>query len=151
MRLNKFLKERFEIGFKIYGEYYEIFSNPTSKEFKEVVYDEAGQKVIRFIANKRNKRVYIFHQQGYTHPEAWNELKKQNIEKGSSYLSESKKGNLLGGYGMLKGGKCVLFSSEPIDYDPWDYTKIIKGNWSWVDKYIFVTDYIEKLRLRLKL
>lgn len=147
MRLNKFLKERFEIGFKTFGEYFEIFTNPTSKEFKEV----QDNNIIRFIANKKNKRVYIFNPQGYIHHEAWDELKRQNVEKGGNYYSEAEKGNLFDGYCKLKGGKWVIFSSEILDFSPMNYTKIIKGNWSWVDKYIFVTDYIEKLRLRLKL
>jgi len=146
MRLNKFLKERFEIGFRFYGESFEIFTNPTKREFKEIGQD---YPMIRFMANKKNKRVYIFRVRGYVHNQAWNELKKQGIEKGGGYYSEAKKGNILGGYCELKGGKWIILSSDTLESEPRTFSKIIKGDWSWVDKYVLVTDYIEKLRLKI--
>jgi len=146
MRLNKFLKERFEIGFRFSGEYYEIFTNPTKKEFKEISQD---YPMIRFMANKKNKRVYIFKVRGYIHNQAWDELKKQGIEKGGDYWGEAKKGNLLGGYCELKGSKWIILTSDTLESSPKTYSKVIKGDWSWVNKYILVTDYIEKIRLKI--
>ena len=56
MKLKELLEE-FQTGFKSYGEYFEIFVNPSRKEILE-----AGKETgsVRYIIDFKKKKLYVF-------------------------------------------------------------------------------------------
>lgn len=59
MKFERYLNEKFFSGFKQYGDEVEVFINPSSKEIKEIK-DASSRGTIRFFANMKEKKVYMW-------------------------------------------------------------------------------------------
>lgn len=65
------LLERYLLGFKNRGHVWEVFENPDQREIKDLPGTQNG-KYFRFIADAKNKKVYVFGTDVY-HSVTWNE------------------------------------------------------------------------------
>ena len=57
MRLQRYLNEKFFVGAKARNHYFEIFVNPTSKEFDEL---HRAHQNLRFILDVHQKKIYMW-------------------------------------------------------------------------------------------
>lgn len=126
-RLKQYLKEEYLMRFKKGGE---VFVNPSFKEMREV----AGESGIRFTADSRNKKVYVWNEFDHIHEKAWKE-----IAPSDNAGKLSQQGILLEGEAWQKGNKFQMFWSDQMEsFFGWDVDdmKMMKKKFKWVNKYI---------------
>lgn len=143
MRLQKYLNEKYKTGVKSnFGDYVEIFENPSNKEFLEVAkagdnlhsYDPKG-KIVRFFADMKKKKVYI-QVADVPHNATW--------QKFGDGRNEENDPTLLTGVAKQIGGKWVMKTSDS-GAGP-NLKKYTVKDWAWVDKYIEVTPLLNKIK-----
>ena len=135
MRLKQYINE-------LYGgpknNRYEILVNPSKKEIMSI---DKGSG-IRFIADSKDKKVYVWEVYRNTHIEAWNKY----IKPGDEEDNLAKKGIILEGIAEKKGGRYKMVESDQIDayfgYET-DSLKELQKRFKWVDKYISVTNTLQ--------
>ena len=121
MKLKELLEE-FKDGFKsgTSGKYIEIFVNPTKKEFMDAYGIVGGKKYVRFIADPKSKKVYVFSPNEYH----------RNIHVNLNLTND----DLINIWGVAQkvGNSWMLVTS-----DSWKSLKDKKAStWEWLKKYI---------------
>jgi len=87
------LVEKYVTAYKKWDDTIEIFVNPTKREIKDTMGDNRGQ--LRFIADSKNKKVYIFPRSSM-HATTWNEhISKAIGDKRRMYADETLFGGAL--------------------------------------------------------
>lgn len=107
-----------------YGNSLEIFVNPSTKDLKDM-----KGTFVRFIANTKKKRVYVWDGSYLIHSSVWKELVNQGYEKRLSVYGPD---HLLAGYARKRGG--ALY----VDHETFncENTNFEKHDWKWIDKYV---------------
>ena len=77
------LIEKWLTAYKKWGEIVDVFMNPTKKDFREI-----GNKS-RFIADAKNKRVYVWGVMGDMHGDAWVKIKKELNDSRNLYKNNN--------------------------------------------------------------
>lgn len=129
MRLLKYLTEKYLTRFKSQyegGVSFEVFINPSQKELREF-------DAVRFIANNETKKVYVWGAHYEIHAVIW-----EKLGFSSSNIYNSK--DVLSGTTIKKGGKHETKYSDAMKKHH------LSVDWEWVNKYIDVTKFIEKIR-----
>lgn len=123
-----------------------VFENPSFKELKELVDRASGE--VRFMADSQTKTVYAWEGTLWNHHDARQSLKiKCDMSRWSNrYVCA----NILDGLAVQDGSKFVMDDSDMLD-SGFDISvlyrqAIFSQDWSWADKYIEVTPYIEHLK-----
>ena len=135
-------KEEFYDAMEL-GNYHEIFVNPTKKEL-DIVYNEEPYNEyysgIRFIADNKNKKLYVFNS---------NLLHGYAVEK----IFKAKRITFDLNYQLITGiienndytvtnSDSLLFDLKRAGNDAYMYLKfLLKTDWSWIDKYIYFSDW----------
>ena len=129
----RFLKEDYEMSFTRtkfkQGQYVEIFSNPTSRDFR----DASQQRGVRFAADMKKKKVYIW--DPYV-------LHAEVAQGALTDYSDRQFGRWIMGTAENKGGKWVMIDQSGASVGP-HLDVNPPERWKWVDKYIQVTDYLD--------
>ena len=138
-RLQKYLiNEKYEMRIKVGSKSYEVFVNPSLKEMREV--DSISG--FRFMADDRNKKVYVWDAYAALHEEAWEQIKNGRLK------NDVYKGYILPGYSSFEGTKPYMDEADGDNYfenymedEDIDMVSVLK-KWKWVNKYIDVNDYL---------
>ena len=140
----KSFKEKFFDALELYkGRYYEIFVNPTPQEMNDagsqstLYTDVVG---VRFIAYLKTKKVYV-----WSSDVVHRELMDKIID---NFPEFKEKGNALFGTAEKVSGKWDMTASDFMEGTQ-SYTlinKILDQDWSWVNRYIYVTDFLNHLK-----
>jgi hypothetical protein len=142
-RILKELKEEFYTNSEssITSKYREIFVNPSRKEIADLV-EEYGRNTVRFIADKRKKKVYV----------AASDVFHSDIAKDVGLEGYYFFMNTFAGTGKFTQGKILVtdwtdyFNDEEDDILrrleelSWE---IIEGDYDWLERYNFALDLIE--------
>lgn len=123
--------EKYLTGFKKYGHIVDVYENPTKKELREI-----GDKT-RFIADAKNKKVYVWSAMGAVHGDTWTKIKKETNDPRSLY----KAGDLL--TGVWEGNFARMYAADYMA--PAVRKKVKENDWSFVSKWYDITDLVEKL------
>lgn len=107
----------------------EIFVNPTRKEMMEVAKDVNKRYYIRFIADPKNKKLYVFD------PDVFHTVAAEAAGGGLS----SKK--TLWGTAIKVGAKWEMEGSDEFLYNLYKLSEF-----RWVEKYINVSKYFKKMK-----
>jgi hypothetical protein len=118
---------------------YEIFVNPTQKELREF-------EAVRFSADFKKKEVLAWNWTSELHPDLREKL-------GVTIPPEERIGKYWGiyfleGVAVKRGSKFYMERSDVLhgfSY-PEAITRQLEKDWSWVDRYIVVTPYLEKFK-----
>jgi len=117
----------------------EVFKNPTQKEFNEV--SIGGE--IRFLAHHPTKTVYVFNP-NVLHPSVAQTMGLSKSQR--DYFDSS---TVLGGIAKKEGNKWITFEVHNFTFGGINRRKmIVKKDWKWVNKYIRMTPYLEKMAKR---
>lgn len=137
----------FKSGKGTYGSDFTIYVNPTSSDYKEL--SKAGVKFVRFVADSKSQKVYVVDDKTLLH---------YDLEK---FAHVDPSGIVLEGYAALYNGKIVMSHSDSLRienlYDPYELTgyyqtwivKLATANWSWCNKYVDVSEFINKLKVAI--
>ena len=131
MRLKNYLKEKYFKGTNVdspWVDYVEFFENPSKREMLEVgkVGQELGGKMtIRFIADNKKKKVYVW-TSAVMHNKAWKLL--------GGHGSYYGKGKLAGVAEYNRGNWEMISATSFVDKHLEDFR--------WVEKYIQVKDFL---------
>jgi len=115
----------------------DIFKNPTKKEM-----DEFGN-TLRYIAYAPTKKLFVFSSKTL-HPEI---ALKLNLGTKDWWLND----DILGGVAVFEYGKWITDDIHNITYgikyfNATTVNKILEKDWSWVDKYINVSNYLVEIK-----
>jgi hypothetical protein len=134
MRLQQYLNEEYETRIRDHGHSFEVFVNPTIKEIREVTSDSSWS-MLKFIADNRHKKLYVWKWVGPLHEPAWRQI------SGKDLNTDITTGNVMPGYARLKGSKLEMRETDAggffDDYIE-DTTDIDaeKEKWKWLSKYM---------------
>lgn len=129
MRLQKYLNDEYLDRYKLYGKSVEVFVNPSKKELKEIIeFEDKKKNDIRFIADRKRKKVYAWNSLGGTHYDMW-----YRIGDNRRYDDIT----LFSGLANLKGGKMAMYDSHVLP------TTLIDGYFYSVDP---IGDFIEDFK-----
>lgn len=138
------LSEEYFTSKSINGDAVVLYVNPTAEDFTELYKD--GVREIRWIADAKNKKVYVFDARLAIHQEALRVF--FNIDWFNIFLNKSNQYFylFLGGAKLFNKTSCGSPESAEVDYlfthpryipDHIDYLdKVFTYNWQWLDKYI---------------
>lgn len=135
-RLLKYLNEKY---IKFRGKSYEVLENPNPREIRDL-----KTPYLKFIADRRDKTLYVWDIDGPLHESAWRQIK-----GGSNLKMDIYKGYILSGYSTLNRGPKPVMDSGDGNYYLQDYLQNgditleqFKNNFKWVDKYIDISAYL---------
>lgn len=134
MKLRDFLlQEKYQTAMKnIAGQTIEIFKNPSRKEMQEVM----GKRGVRFIADAKNKTLYVWDAMGVLHGEAWKKIKNETGDNRVLYKSDE----------ILTGVYKTKAHSDAAGFLPQSIRESMKEkDWSWTEKWFSVDDIVRKL------
>lgn len=133
MRDIELILEEWIAAFNQYGHYIEVFANPSSKDLKDI-----GTKNVRWIADLKKKKVYMWNALGAMHGDAWVKIKKEIKDDRSLYRS----GDLL--TGVTEAGKSRTDSMKGVS--PVNRKKLKDADWSFAERYIpDIKSVVEKI------
>lgn len=135
----RLLIEEFVKGVKHDDDYFEIFSNPTFNEIKKI----ESFPYFRFIADDKNKKVYVFNS-NLLHSYA-----AKNLNIFTYYIPTDE--YLFGeGVASVKSKKIIgdrMFFLEAAIHDKLPIAKkVLKKDWSWVNKYVDINKIMREYR-----
>ncbi len=139
MRFKQYLNELYLSGVipmtypRINLKWVEFFVNPSKKEMKDASGGgggRAGSVAIRFIADLKKKKVYVWHPH-FMHHSAWKEIGDKRV-----YSNDV---TLLAGIAEERGSNWVMTSSTGIGGKPIE-------DWKWVEKYIKISNFLKTYR-----
>lgn len=136
MNFRNYLKE--EYFSRIGGT--EIFVNPSWSEISKI--DEVEQRGVRFIADPKKKKIYVWPAYEAIHLTVFEKAMKKNwTDKFNYFMGEAKK----------RGDQLIVFASDSLEYAPEKYSWIANINWSWTKRYnIDVDTYLKKWKKKLE-
>lgn len=133
-RLKHYLNEKYIGRVKTkYSKSSEIFVNPSFKEMREV-----GPE-IRFIADSRDKKLYVWNIYSVLHFDAWLYIKPTEDDN-----SLAMKGTIFEGEAQQSGGSFTVINSNILN--TWYDTKMVRKlqqKFKWVNKYINIDVYFD--------
>jgi len=140
MKFQKYLTEKYwgRVESRWTGMNLEIFENPSKKEFLDAAAIGIVEKYVRFIADPKRKKVYVWSANAIHAdmvPEIYNKSYANVIFK------------VLPGTAKQQGGRWVIIATDEVEVTPDRYNWIMQHDWSWADRYIEVTPWIKKLRI----
>lgn len=135
MRLEAYLNEKYFKRIKgRYGTSFEVFVNPTKKELMEA---GAGDYGVRFIADNKYKKLYVWNALKLIHQEAWESM-------GFSGHIIYKDDYMLGQARHIGSGRWLVRSNyEKRMQDQTDYDRFKR--FKWVQKYIDIKEFFNKI------
>ncbi|KKL76551.1 hypothetical protein LCGC14_2043790 [marine sediment metagenome] len=133
-----------------YGDYHEIFVNPTKKELNIVYNEEPYNEYysgIRFIAKNDTKKLYVFNSDllhGYAIRKIFNENTRIIFDSNYQLLT----GIIEGDDYTVTNSDSLLFDLKRAGNDAYMYLKfLLKTDWSWIDKYIYFSSWWETIMI----
>jgi hypothetical protein len=153
----RFLLEEYETILKTnYGTVSTVFKNPSRKDMREV---DDGKHGIRFSADNTTKTIYVWGGMRSNHYDVRTHL---NLACKSGYFSGKYVcGHILDGWAEKSGSNYEMFACDSVpqgmhdirieiesgDLEGINYAKdILSQDWSWVERYIKVNEYLDYLR-----
>jgi len=112
----------------------DIFINPSKGELREL-----GTEV-RFIADIKSKKVYAFDASKANHGHVWRRIGDSRDYREPTLLMGSATNGVMTDSHVLRYGH-LRPSIHDQPFPTWSWK-----DWTWVDKYIKVTDYLKKYR-----
>ena len=142
IEIRKF-SEQFEDGFKSsYGNYVEIFANPTPKELHTAL-NQSGDDCIRFLASNDTKKVYVF-QSDVLHLNAIRKIRLTAL-------------TTLTGIAEIRGNAWFCIGSSLLEFYLYGNQKeedlaltVLDQDWRWVDSYIDCSSALKRYRKTLE-
>ena len=125
------------------GEMVEIFYNPTPSEMREIQ-RSYGMGAIRFIADDRTKKIYMWNAELMLHLQAWMKIKSEVGDNRRLYSTFT----LMSGE-YYKDGSYDWYSMTLNDQD--DLTLMYVADWSWTDKFIKGMEKAAKDEMKLRI
>jgi hypothetical protein len=124
---------------------YTVFKNPSLKEIREVE-KEYNEQEVRFIADNHTRSVYVWSSIAANHHDTRHCLDLHcSLKINSKYVC----GSHLDGMAIRQGSMLHMTRSDMMDGFACDsdYREVIFfQDWTWVDKYIKVSSWIENLK-----
>lgn len=130
---------------------YTVFVNPSSKELRELtsrLNDPDVPDGVRFIADNSAKKVYAWEGMYANHDDARRHV---GLKCDPSMWSDDNVcGSMLDGWAEQQGSRFFLQACDVMEAN-WSSSvryrqTIFSQDWSWVDRYIQVTPYLERLK-----
>jgi hypothetical protein len=151
----RFILEKYHsIGRTPKGDTYHVFTNPSHKELREIVtnVEDRDLQRVRFIADNCTKTVYAWEAAFLNHNDARKTLNLRCDRTSTIYINSPWVcGHMLDGIAEQEGSKFVLTQADTLDgmASSADYrVAIISQDWSWADRYIVMTPYLESVKKR---
>jgi len=125
-----------------FGKEFQVFINPNSSEEQRLL-----GNVVRFTADNRTKTVYLWSFNGGHHADVSISLKlkdtfsDRDVLRGAAQLREDV-------YHFVTSDFFSSFKKGVPNVDRFFLKELFSRDWSWVDKYIRVTDYLEEIKKR---
>jgi hypothetical protein len=120
-----------------------VFVNPSSKEIREAT---IRHKSMRFIADSKDKSIWVWDSMNALHKEVWKNLNELN--KGRNFVDSLDKLEVMEGVATVSGGKAKVTFSNVIDGGYASYSKDdliqLKKNMKWVNKTIDLDSYLDQ-------
>jgi urate oxidase len=114
----------------------EVFVNPSQKELRR----QATEGWIRFIADNKTKKLYIWGGLIELHDIVWRRMK---IDSRKATNSSS----LLSGSAKKKGTRFTMVDSSTLRLGKEEVISDIKNtDWSWIERYIDLGEYAKELK-----
>lgn len=134
MRLQQYLNDEYLGRYTLYGKSIEVFVNPSKKELKDIITIDGKRKNdIRFIADRKKKKLYAWNSIGGIHYDIW-----YRIGDNRRYDDVT----LFSGLAEVKGGKMIMYESHVLPttlMDGYFYSTDPIGDFiedfKWVNKY----------------
>jgi hypothetical protein len=157
--------EAYYSSFQSERAYTEIFENPSRSETLTLLRTSKIRN-IRFFADAKTRTVYAWDSDAAIHLEVWRHLGLWKTAGISLVpLKNGACSHVLEGIAHREGSKCVMFASHALQIvvdvlqdktAPRNEKEqcqayledFLSYDWSWVDKYIVATPYLNSLRLR---
>ena len=153
-RLQTYLNEKWHSRIREYGTSYEVFTNPSAREIRNILNaeDKHGNKIdagnigmIKFVADKRKKKIYVWNYFGPLHDEGWQSLMNVDLE------FDVYNGDIVPGYAEMGGSKWVMTDADgdkTLDNYIHDINdkKAYIASFKWADIYINITKYLANQR-----
>ena len=129
----------------------DVFVNPSSSDYIEIR-KNCKYPIVRFFADNKYKKVYVWDSNTGIHKEVANELKlltrfhdnDPNLIAGEAGLSSGKA--VMEGSDMLTGGLTMIKSNVHSEIFKRNLQDILKINWSWTNPYIDCSKYLAKFK-----
>jgi len=138
MRLQQYLNEEYKgrVSLEYTNDTVEVFKNPTSREMREYY-------SVRFIADSKDKCLWIWDVNGALHEYVWIHFKELN--KGRTLYSAEMKMEVLTGVAEVHGGgKGIMSDCNNITYETKEEDiKKLQKNMKWLTK-IDINNFIER-------
>ncbi len=145
MRLYRYLTEKWVKSFKdrdsfgrIQDDIIEVFVNPTKREFRDASgnasFDIQKGKYVRFFADMKRKQIFVWNP-NTIHSDTWKE-----IGDGRKFGDPT----LLSGVAEMKGGKWTFTESD--EGVRRNFKEFNVEDWEWANKWINVTDYLQRFK-----
>jgi len=151
MKLKQYINEEYYKRVKVNGRSIEVFINPSKKERKEAA-DKHNS--IRFIADNKTKKVYVWNVYRAVHMEMYKAL-----SLGNDFQNDTFKRKIIPGIAdVLNSGKSIMYSSDWLGdfFFRTEYGLTIKDlekvhkDFQWVNTYIDINAYFKELKVDLK-
>jgi len=150
MRLQSYLQEEYltrisQVVRRGTDKSFEVFVNPSKKELRKLKTKD-GDFVVRWIADVKKEKLYVWNGDGPLHDSAW-------LQINSGYLKKDiRKGSVVAGIGVREGNEWVnyegdgeMLTNEYITSlkvkEVVDFIKKLK----WIDNYITFTSWVENV------
>ena len=153
MRFIKYLKEEY-LGItrdSKLGDTWTYYVNPDSSDLKEL---GRSNMRVRFIADNKNQKLYIWGALAANHFEGQDYLIKQGFIEKPKKNRVSFDSNFLNGMGDIKGNKLSTTMSDCHDFllypDEEEVNKKMTHSWSWLKQYFVNLVFIKKLKHLVK-
>jgi len=153
MRFINYLQEKY-VGSKksTFGsrnkKVYSIYTNPTKLEMKFAI-EESQDKELRFVADNLNKKIFVW-SSDLLHDDVWDNFLAKTYAKGRGN-DFSISPDLLPGNAVKIGNSYSMINSDEVDCDSQWVKDIIDIDWSWANKYVNVTKWLNKFKKSIKL
>jgi len=130
-------------AFNRWGKRFDIYANPSGKDFREI-----GEADVRFCADSSTKTIYVWDYLGNLHHEVRAKL---NLKCTGFALHDGGKWctSILDGLASREGHRYIMNGSDMLKWavnNTQVLDDILSRDWSWMDRYIISTPFINKFR-----
>lgn len=136
--------EEWKTSFKINKILIDVYENPSLSEMAK----NFDKEKVRFFASAKKKKIYVWNGNLAVHWDVYHNA----TEIDFSAMGDYKEGNELEGIAKWNAGRYVMTEAHMLSWERSGsdvVKKFFKCDWSWADKYIVITPWLDKNRGKL--
>ena len=150
MRLKEYIKEEYFQRVKVRGKSIEVFKNPSRKEFIELRDKSEPFNTVRFIADDKTKKVYIWPVLDSIHADMYRAFLGSNFGR-----AVSDRVIIPGVADVLRSGKSNMYSSDWLRDNFLNHGSVeevydMYNKFKWVNNYINIDNWFKNIKEDMK-